>query len=91
LLISNTFNYAFPIDALSPGTAVPTGRTDNTWGIVAASYQLRPRMSVSAGVSSYQPALDARYQSLRFPFFDFTSGANANNFTQLFLSVSGSL
>jgi hypothetical protein len=91
LLISNTFNYAFPTDVVAPGASVPTGRTDNTWGILAASYQLRPRVAVSAGISSYQPALDARYQYPRFPFFDFTSGANANNFTQLFFSVSGSL
>jgi hypothetical protein len=91
LLLSNQFNYSIPADALTSTNAVATGRTDTTWGIVALSYQLRPRLGLSAGVSSQQPALDARYRYPRFPFFDFTNGANANNFTQFFLSVNGTL
>ena len=91
LMVMNTFNYSIPVDALSPNAAVPVGRSDSTWGILSAGYQMSPHLTVSAGISSLQPALDARYQTQRFPFFDFTSGANANNFTQLFVSLSGTL
>jgi len=45
---------------------------------------------VSIGLSSLQPALDSRYRYLRFPFFDF-SGANANNYTNVFASINGTL
>lgn len=90
LAIFNDFKHAFPADAATPGNAVPTGRSDSTWGIVAASYKLRPHLSVGLGLSSFQPALDSRYQYPRFPFWDF-AGANANNYSQIFLSVGGSL
>ena len=90
LLIQNDFKYAFPSDAVAPGNAVPEGRVDSTWGIIALGYQLRPLMGLAVGVSSMQPALDSRYRYPRFPFFDF-SGTNANNYTQFFLSVNGSL
>jgi hypothetical protein len=91
LLIQNTFNYALPQDMFTPVNGVQTGRRDNTWGIIAASYQLRPHFGVSAGISSYQPALDSRYRYPRFPFFDLSGGANYNNFTQFFLSLEGSI
>jgi hypothetical protein len=91
LLLINTFSYAIPLDAYSSMNAVGRGRTDTTWGIIAASYQLRPRIGLSAGISSQQPALDSRYRYPRFPFFDLSGGANANNFTQLFVSVNGTL
>jgi hypothetical protein len=90
LLIINTFSYEIPLDAYASMNAVGRGRTDLTWGIVAVGYQVRPRVGVSAGISSQQPALDSRYQTPRFPFFDF-SGANANNYTQLFVSLNGTL
>ena len=48
-------------------------------------------MGVSAGISSLQPALDSRYRYPRFPFFDLSGGANANNFTQFFVGVNGSI
>ena len=91
LLIQNSFNYAFPEDALAPGAAVPTGRTDTTWGIISLGYQYRPHVGFSLGVSSLQPALDSRYRYPRFPFFDLSGGANFNNYTQFFLSVNGTL
>jgi hypothetical protein len=90
LSIFNDFKYAFPADALLPDNAVPQGRQDFTWGIVAASYKVRPHVTVSVGISSYQPALDSRYRYPRFPFWDFY-GANANNFSQIFVAVGGSL
>jgi hypothetical protein len=90
LSIFNDFKYAFPADALTPDNAVVQGRSDSTWGIAAASYKLRPHLSVSLGISSFQPALDSRYRYPRFPFWDFY-GANANNFSQLFVAVGGSL
>jgi len=91
LLLVNTFSYAVPLDSYSSQYAVARGRTDTTWGIVAIGYQIRPRVGLSVGVSSQQPALDSRYQNPRFPFFDLSGGANANNFTQLFVSLNGTL
>jgi hypothetical protein len=91
LLLINTFDYAIAPDAYSAALATTRGRSDTTWGIVALAYQLRPRIGLTAGISSQQPALDARLQNLRFPFFDFSGGANANNYTQLFASVNGTL
>jgi len=69
---------------------VPRGRDDLTWGLIALGYEIRPHLGVSLGLSSFQPALDARYRYPRFPFFDFTD-TNMNNYTQLFASVSGTL
>jgi hypothetical protein len=91
LLVVNTFSYEIPLDQYSSVNAVARGRTDTTWGIIAVGYQVRPRIGLSAGISSQQPALDSRYQNLRFPFFDLSGGLNANNYTQLFVSVSGTL
>jgi hypothetical protein len=91
LLVSNTFKYAFPNDALTADNATPMGRSDTTWGILTATYKWRKHLGFSLGVSSLQPALDARYRYPRFPFFDLSGGLNANNFTQLFVSVNGSL
>jgi hypothetical protein len=71
--------------------AVPSGRTDITWGIISAGYDINDHFSLSVGVASYQPALDSRYQNLRFPFFDLSGGANANNYTQMLVGVSGTL
>jgi hypothetical protein len=90
LLIINNFKYPFPNDVLTADNAAVVGRSDQTWGILSVGYQLRPRIGLSAGLSSLQPALDARYQYPRFPFYDF-SGANANNFTSVFVSINGSL
>jgi hypothetical protein len=91
LLVSNTFKYAFPEDAFTADGATPLGRSDSTWGILAATYKWRKHLGFSVGISSLQPALDARYRYPRFPFFDLSGGLNANNFTQLFASVNGSL
>jgi hypothetical protein len=90
LIIINVFDYTIPADGYTSALASVSGRNDMTWGIVAVGYQLRPRIGLSAGISSLQPALDARQQSPRFPFFDF-SGANADNYTQFFASVNGTL
>jgi hypothetical protein len=90
LYISNSFKHAFPSDVLTADNAALTGRSDMTWGIVGITRELRPHLSVTAGISSLQPALDSRYRYPRFPFWDF-SGANANNYSQVFLSLSGSL
>ena len=69
----------------------PTGRVDITWGIISAGYDITDHFSLSVGLASYQPAMSSDYQSLRFPFFDLSGGANANNYTQLLVGVSGTL
>jgi hypothetical protein len=89
LIVVNAFRYTAPVDAFAP-TDVPLGRDDSTWGILALGYDIRPHLGLSAGVSSAQPALDARYRYPRFPFFDL-SGANANTYTQLFVSLNGTI
>ncbi|HET6283616.1 MAG TPA: hypothetical protein VFH73_21860 [Polyangia bacterium] len=91
LLLINQFRYAAPDnDALTAAYANHRGRSDATWGIISVGYKINDHLSASAGLSSYQPALDSRYQYPRFPFFDF-SGTNANNFTQVFVGVNGTL
>ena len=89
LIVVNAFRYTAPVDAFSP-TDVPLGRDDSTWGILAVGYEIRPHLGLSAGVSSAQPALDARYRYPRFPFFD-VSGPNGNTFTQLFVGLNGTI
>jgi hypothetical protein len=69
----------------------PRGHNDLTWGIVSVGYDLTDRLGLAAGLASLQTALDSRYRYLRFPFYDFSGGANANNFTQVFVSVTGTL
>ena len=94
LIVLNEFKYSIDADtyrrivAMSNQTA--TGRSDITWGIISAGYDITDHFALSVGLASYQPALDSRYQNLRFPFFDF-SGANANNYTQLLVGVTGTL
>jgi hypothetical protein len=90
LYISNAFKYSFPADVMTADNAALTGRQDMTWGIISASYELRPHLSLSAGISSLQPALDSRYRYPRFPFWDF-AGGNYYNYSQVFLSVGGAL
>lgn len=90
LLVINSFKYAFPTDVFTADPAVSLGRSDQTWGIMSLGYQVRPQIGVSIGLSSLQPALDSRYRYPRFPFFDF-AGANANNYTSVFVSVNGTL
>lgn len=91
LQITNQFNYSFPDDPLSPAAGTNTGRTDSTWGIISLGRQLNDRLSLSAGISSNQPALDSRYRYPRFPFFDLSGGANAHNYTQFFLALDGTI
>jgi hypothetical protein len=89
LSLNNNFRYTAPTDAFS-STNTPLGREDLTWGILALGYELRPHVTLSVGMSSQQPALDARYRYPRFPFFDF-SGTNANNYSQFFASITGTI
>jgi hypothetical protein len=91
LVVINVFEYGIPADAMTATAVSGAGRTDTTWGIVALSYQLRPHLALVGGTSSLQPALDAENRNLRFPFFDLSSGRNANNFTQFFFGVDGVL
>lgn len=94
LIVINEFRYTVDPTTWTGPTSmlntVPTGRSDWTWGLVALGYDVSDHFAVQAGLASFQPALDSRYQNLRFPFFDF-SGGNANNFTQVFLGVTGTL
>jgi hypothetical protein len=91
LLIINAFHYRVPVDESAGIYATDIGQVDSTWGILTLSYSITDHLGVSVGLSSYQPALDARYRYPRFPFFDLSGGANANNFTQAFLGLSGTL
>ncbi|MEO5767975.1 MAG: hypothetical protein ABIS92_06455 [Polyangia bacterium] len=90
LLVANAFHYRVDpnIEAMLDSSAI--GRSDSTWGIVSLGYSFTDHFGASLGLSSFQPALDGRYQHLRFPFFD-SSGTNANNYTQAFVSLSGTL
>jgi hypothetical protein len=94
LVVINDFKYEIdPVTTaliVSQTNQVPRGRNDWTWGIVSVGYDLTEHLGLAVGVASYQPALDSRYQHVRFPFFDF-NGGNANNYTQAFLSVTGTL
>jgi hypothetical protein len=89
--VANTFKYSIPKDMLAADQAVETGRTDLTWGIVSLGYDISSHLGVAVGLSSQQPALDSRNRYPRFPFFDLSGGLNANNYTQVFLSVDGTL
>ncbi len=89
LYLINNFRYTAPIDAFS-STNTPLGREDLTWGILTLAYEIRPHVSVAVGLSSQQPALDTRYRYPRFPFFDF-SGTNANDYTQAFAGITGTI
>jgi hypothetical protein len=89
-LVDNTFLYDVPHDSLTAAAAVDLGREDTTWGIIGLTYAFTDHFAGNVGVSSQQPALDAESRNLRFPFFDF-SGANYNNYTQAFVSLTGTL
>jgi len=89
-LVINEFRYSVPADTFSASNSVPTGRADSTWSIISLGYELTDHVGASIGISTFQPALNSRQDGLRFPFFD-TSGANANNFTQAFVSLNGTL
>jgi hypothetical protein len=90
LLVDNTFLYDVPANQFTADQTVNRGREDFTWGILSLTYSLTDHFAVNAGISSLQPALDAQSKNLRFPFFDF-SGATANNYTQAFVSLTGTL
>jgi len=90
LLIDNAFKPSTPRDMYTSANAVTRGQADSTWGIVSISYTLTEHFTANVGVSSFQPALDLQ-NHLRFPFFDLSGGANANNFTQAFVSLTGTL
>lgn len=90
LVIANSFKFRVAADPAANITESDIGRADSTWGIVSLGYSFTDHVGASIGLSSFQPALDSQFKNLRFPFFD-TSGANANNYTQGFVSLSGTL
>jgi hypothetical protein len=90
LLVANAFRYSVSPDVVAMLDESEIGQSDNTWGILSLNYAFTEHLGASIGLSSYQPALDSRYRYPRFPFFDF-SGTNANNYTQAFVSLSGTL
>ncbi len=89
LLVSNAFRYVIPANVGIPESSM--GRADSTWGILSLTYSFTDHVGASLGLSSFQPALDLRNRYPRFPFFDLSGGANENNFTQAFVSLSGTL
>ncbi|HEX3695889.1 MAG TPA: hypothetical protein VH374_10905 [Polyangia bacterium] len=90
MIVINQFAYAVPEDQFAATATINRGRSDFTWGLISLGYDITDHLGVSLGLSSYQPALDSTYNHPRFPFFDF-SGPNANNFTQAFVGVSGTI
>lgn len=90
LIVINQFQYSVPMDQFSAVNGVQTGRSDVTWGLISVGYDITDHFGVAIGLSSYQPAMNSTYTHPRFPFFDF-SGPNANNFTQVFAGVSGTI
>jgi hypothetical protein len=90
LIVINQFQYSVPLDQQFAVHGVQTGRTDSTWGLISLGYDVTDHFAIAIGMSSYQPALDSTYSHIRFPFFDF-SGPNANNYTQFFAGVSGTI
>jgi hypothetical protein len=91
LVISNSFRYRVSADTEAMLPQSDVGRADTTWGIVSFGYSFTDHVGISVGLSSFQNALDSQYKNLRFPFFDLSGGANANNYTQGFVSLSGTL
>jgi hypothetical protein len=92
LLVSNAFRYRVAADLEARLAQSDIGRSDTTWGIISLGYAFTEHVGVSIGVASFQPAMDSRYQHLRFPFFDLSGDSAAgNNFTQGFASLSGTL
>jgi len=90
LIVINEVHYSTPADQFVDPNAVTTGRADWTWAILGVGYDVTDHFGVSAGVSSYQPALNSRNGNIRFPFFDF-QGPNAYNYTQVFVSLNGTI
>ena len=91
LLIANTFRYRVAANLAARLESSAIGQSDTTWGIVSVTYSFTDHLGLSVGLSSYQPALDLSYRHLRFPFFDLSGGAAVNNYTQAFVSLSGTL
>jgi hypothetical protein len=91
LVIGNSFHYHVDPNLEAGLDRSQVGQSDITWGIVSATYSFTDHLGVGIGLSSYQPALDSRYRHLRFPFFDLSGGAAVNNYTQAFVSLSGTL
>jgi len=75
---------------LNAASLPAVGRTDLTWGILAAGYDITDKLNFELGLATIQPAMTLDYKSLRFPFYDFY-GANYNNYSQVFVGVSGTL
>jgi hypothetical protein len=100
--IFNSFKYSVDSDTykmiiaaqqtMPLGTANTTaqGRTDMTWGILGAGYDITDKLNFELGIATIQPAMTLDNKSLRFPFFDFY-GTNAMNYSQVFVGVSGTL
>lgn len=86
--IRNVFKFAVPEEHADPDLP-RVGRSDLTVGELSLSWQMLPRLGLSGGVSSTQPALTADNRALRFPLYDFVSPAN--NFTTWFLSLEATL
>lgn len=90
LIVINEVRYSMPNDQFTDPNAVATGRADWTWAILALGYDLTNHVGVSVGLSSYQPALNARNGNVRFPFFDL-EGPNYYNYTQAFVGLNGTI
>ena len=79
LIVLNEFKYS--IDAATTlhrcvrrrntSNQIATGRSDITWGIISAGYDITDHFALSVGLASYQPALDSRYQTPAFSVLRF--------------------
>ncbi len=83
--IFNFFRFAVA-DELARDDLASTGRADFTFGSIALAYAPLDYLSVSFGLSSFQPAKTADNKRFRFPFYDFSSPSN--NFSRWSLSAS---
>ncbi len=83
--VFNFFRFAVA-DEFARDDLASTGRVDFTFGSVALAYAPLDYLSVSLGLSSFQPAKTADNKSFRFPFYDFSSPSN--NFSRWTLSAS---
>jgi hypothetical protein len=70
----------------SVGSGPSASESDRCGGPVNTNVSL-----TSSLLANLARGLDSRYQNLRFPFFDLSGGANANNFTQAFVGLNGTL
>ena len=85
LLVQNIFNHSIPPDMFTSTNGAARAQSDTTWGIVSPATSCAPTSGCPPASPACSPRSIARYRYPRFPFFDFSGGANCNNYTQAVL------